>query len=186
MITRAGRLAHAHLADLPAMSSQPLTAELLAAQDAVVLVTDHSVLDYASSPIPLIVDAGSIARNPTRSEGLMPTPGASVLATGGGFDPICGRPAGAGATARVLGGLKFEPACASRVFDGDIRAVLRRRRQGAGIVFHQAALGSVPRSLADPATSISVNVGGTATLFAAARDAGSACRLRFLVQCLRG
>lgn len=40
------------------------------------------------------------------------------------------------------------------------------------IVFHQAALGSVPRSLADPATTIAVNVAGTATLFAAARDAG--------------
>ncbi len=39
-------------------------------------------------------------------------------------------------------------------------------------VFHQAALGSVPRSMADPATSIAVNVAGTANVFAAARDAG--------------
>jgi nucleoside-diphosphate-sugar epimerase len=39
-------------------------------------------------------------------------------------------------------------------------------------VFHQAALGSVPRSMTDPATTIAVNVGGTANVFAAARDAG--------------
>lgn len=41
-------------------------------------------------------------------------------------------------------------------------------------VFHQAALGSVPRSMNDPATSIAVNVSGTANVFAAARDAGVA------------
>jgi UDP-N-acetylglucosamine/UDP-N-acetylgalactosamine 4-epimerase len=40
------------------------------------------------------------------------------------------------------------------------------------LVFHQAALGSVPRSIADPATTIDVNVGGTANLLAAAREAG--------------
>jgi nucleoside-diphosphate-sugar epimerase len=39
-------------------------------------------------------------------------------------------------------------------------------------VFHQAALGSVPRSMEDPATSLDVNLGGTANLFTAARDAG--------------
>jgi nucleoside-diphosphate-sugar epimerase len=37
-------------------------------------------------------------------------------------------------------------------------------------VFHQAALGSVPRSLADPATTFAVNVPGTANVFTAARD----------------
>lgn len=40
-------------------------------------------------------------------------------------------------------------------------------------VFHQAALGSVPRSMQDPATSLAVNVAGTANVFAAARDAGA-------------
>ncbi|MGV8040820.1 MAG: SDR family oxidoreductase [Thermoanaerobaculaceae bacterium] len=40
------------------------------------------------------------------------------------------------------------------------------------VVFHQAALGSVPRSMKDPATSLAVNVSGTANVFAAARDAG--------------
>lgn len=43
---------------------------------------------------------------------------------------------------------------------------------GARYVFHQGAIGSVPRSLADPATTIDVNVRGTATLFAACRSAG--------------
>jgi nucleoside-diphosphate-sugar epimerase len=42
------------------------------------------------------------------------------------------------------------------------------------VVFHQAALGSVPRSMNDPATSFAVNVSGTANVFAAARDAGVA------------
>ena len=40
-----------------------------------------------------------------------------------------------------------------------------------GLVFHQAALGSVPRSMKDPATSIAVNILGTAHVFAAAREA---------------
>jgi nucleoside-diphosphate-sugar epimerase len=50
----------------------------------------------------------------------------------------------------------------------DCRAAVAGRR----VVFHQAALGSVPRSMADPATSLEVNVAGTARLFAEARDAG--------------
>jgi nucleoside-diphosphate-sugar epimerase len=49
----------------------------------------------------------------------------------------------------------------------------REACRDVGVVFHQAALGSVPRSLADPATTIAVNVGGTANVFAAARDAGA-------------
>ncbi|HEX6202802.1 MAG TPA: NAD-dependent epimerase/dehydratase family protein [Thermoanaerobaculia bacterium] len=57
---------------------------------------------------------------------------------------------------------------------GDIRdaAVCREACDGVGFVFHQAALGSVPRSIRDPATTIAVNVGGTANVLAAARDAG--------------
>jgi nucleoside-diphosphate-sugar epimerase len=44
--------------------------------------------------------------------------------------------------------------------------------EGVRFVFHEAALGSVPRSMKDPATTIAVNVGGTANVFSAARDAG--------------
>lgn len=58
--------------------------------------------------------------------------------------------------------------------EGDIRdlATCRQACQGVHLVFHQAALGSVPRSLADPATTFAVNVAGTANVFSAARDAG--------------
>lgn len=58
--------------------------------------------------------------------------------------------------------------------EGDIRdpETCRKALSNIEFVFHQAALGSVPRSLEDPATSISVNVTGTAQVFAAARDAG--------------
>jgi nucleoside-diphosphate-sugar epimerase len=58
--------------------------------------------------------------------------------------------------------------------EGDIRdsETCRRACEGASVVFHQAALGSVPRSMRDPATSLGVNVAGTANVFAAARDAG--------------
>jgi len=57
---------------------------------------------------------------------------------------------------------------------GDIRdaTLCRRCCDGVAIVFHEAARGSVPRSIKDPATTIAVNVAGTANVFAAARDAG--------------
>lgn len=41
---------------------------------------------------------------------------------------------------------------------------------GMDVVFHQAALGSVPRSMKHPAASVAVNVTGTANVFSAARD----------------
>jgi len=41
---------------------------------------------------------------------------------------------------------------------------------GARYVFHLAARGSVPRSMADPVPTIDINVRGTATVFAACRD----------------
>jgi nucleoside-diphosphate-sugar epimerase len=60
------------------------------------------------------------------------------------------------------------------LIEGDIRdrGACQRSCVGAHVVFHQAALGSVPRSLEDPASSIDVNVGGTTNVFMAARDAG--------------
>ncbi len=65
---------------------------------------------------------------------------------------------------------------AVEVVEGDLRdlAACRGACQGMRLVFHQAALGSVPRSLADPATTFAVNLAGTANLLAAARDAGVA------------
>jgi UDP-N-acetylglucosamine/UDP-N-acetylgalactosamine 4-epimerase len=67
--------------------------------------------------------------------------------------------------------------CAGRIefLEGDIRdiAVCQKACEGIDVVFHQAALGSVPRSMKDPATSLAVNVGGTANVLTAARDQGA-------------
>jgi nucleoside-diphosphate-sugar epimerase len=49
---------------------------------------------------------------------------------------------------------------------------LRRAMEGVDGVFHQAALGSVPRSVEDPVTTQQVNADGTLHVFLAARDAG--------------
>jgi UDP-N-acetylglucosamine/UDP-N-acetyl-alpha-D-glucosaminouronate 4-epimerase len=59
---------------------------------------------------------------------------------------------------------------------GDVRdvEVCRNACRGVRWVFHLAALVSVPRSLEDPASTIAVNVTGTANIFAAAREAGVA------------
>ncbi len=48
----------------------------------------------------------------------------------------------------------------------------REACSGAKFVFHQAALGSVPRSLAHPSATLDVNVTGTSSVFEAARDGG--------------
>jgi len=58
--------------------------------------------------------------------------------------------------------------------EGDIRdtKVVNEAVKGAHIVFHEAALGSVPRSVADPVTTHEVNITGTLNVFLAARDAG--------------
>ena len=60
------------------------------------------------------------------------------------------------------------------IVEGDIRSYERAHAavSGCEIVFHQAALPSVPRSIADPLTSNEVNVGGTLNVLLAARDAG--------------
>lgn len=66
--------------------------------------------------------------------------------------------------------------CLDRIelLEGDIRDLETCRRvcEGVGFVLHQAALGSVPRSLEDPLTSHEVNVTGTLNMLLAARDAG--------------
>lgn len=60
------------------------------------------------------------------------------------------------------------------IVEGDIRSYERAHAavRGCEIVFHQAALPSVPRSIQDPLTSNEVNVGGTLNVLLAARDAG--------------
>ncbi len=49
---------------------------------------------------------------------------------------------------------------------------IRSATQGCDYVLHQAALGSVPRSIADPVTTNEVNIRGTLNALIAARDAG--------------
>ena len=60
-----------------------------------------------------------------------------------------------------------------RFIEGDIRDLetCRQAVDGAQHVLHQAALGSVPRSLKDPLTTNAVNVGGQLNMLVAARDA---------------
>ena len=60
------------------------------------------------------------------------------------------------------------------LIEGDIRNLNDCRKASAGkdVVLHQAALGSVPRSIIDPITSNEVNVTGFLNMLVAARDAG--------------
>lgn len=61
-----------------------------------------------------------------------------------------------------------------RFIEGDIRNLADCAKAAAGVqyVLHQAALGSVPRSVKDPITSNDVNVSGFLNMITAARDAG--------------
>lgn len=58
--------------------------------------------------------------------------------------------------------------------EGDIcdKAVVTRACKGANAILHEAALGSVPRSLEQPAEVFRVNVSGFASIFHAAAQAG--------------
>ncbi len=59
--------------------------------------------------------------------------------------------------------------------EGDIRSLAdcRRACEGARYVLHQAALGSVPRSIKDPLSTNNSNVTGFLNVMVAARDAGA-------------
>lgn len=60
------------------------------------------------------------------------------------------------------------------LIEGDIRNIddCRKAVEGAYYVLHEAALGSVPRSIKDPITSNDVNVSGFLNMLTASRDAG--------------
>ncbi len=60
------------------------------------------------------------------------------------------------------------------LIEGDIRNYTDCERAAAGvdIVLHQAALGSVPRSIKDPMATTDVNVGGFVKMLHAAKEAG--------------
>lgn len=61
-----------------------------------------------------------------------------------------------------------------RLIEGDIRdpETCLKAVKGIDVVLHQAALGSVPRSIADPATTNAVNIDGFLNMIIATRDAG--------------
>jgi len=61
-----------------------------------------------------------------------------------------------------------------RFMEGDIRSLdtCREACRGVERVLHQAALGSVPRSIDDPIASVESNVNGFLNMLVAARDAG--------------
>ncbi len=60
------------------------------------------------------------------------------------------------------------------IVEGDLRSYERVHTavRGIDVVFHQGALGSVPRSVQDPLTTTAVNVEGTLNVLLAARDEG--------------
>ena len=60
------------------------------------------------------------------------------------------------------------------IIEGDIRKLedCLKATKGVDYVLHQAALGSVPRSIKDPITSNDVNVGGFLNMLVACRDNG--------------
>jgi UDP-N-acetylglucosamine 4-epimerase len=63
-----------------------------------------------------------------------------------------------------------------RFVEGDIRdlSACREATRDVDVVLHEAALGSVPRSIADPVSTNAVNVDGFDNMLVASRDAGVA------------
>ena len=63
---------------------------------------------------------------------------------------------------------------AFKLIEGDIRNYddCLKAVENIDIVFHEAALGSVPRSIKDPITSTDVNIGGFVKLLFAAKESG--------------
>jgi len=60
------------------------------------------------------------------------------------------------------------------LMEGDIRKLedCKKATENVDFVLHQAALGSVPRSIADPITTNDVNISGFLNMLVASRDAG--------------
>lgn len=58
--------------------------------------------------------------------------------------------------------------------EGDIRDydTCRKAVESVDVVLHQAAMGSVPRSIADPVTTNDVNIGGFVNMLTATKEAG--------------
>src|SRR5262245_59706483 len=109
---------------------------------------------------------------------------ARYLVTGGaGFigSNLVAALAAAGESVRVLDNLStgrwahldgIEAQSRVERIEGDIRdaAAVAAAAKGVEVIFHQAALGSVPRSIERPVESDAVNVGGTVNVLNVARQ----------------
>ena len=114
----------------------------------------------------------------------MASSGSTVLVTGGaGFigSHLAERLCGDGHRVRVLDNFATGRrenlsgfAGEIELIEGDIRSYERAHNavRGCELVFHQAALPSVPRSIQDPLTSNEANVTGTLNILLASRDEG--------------
>jgi UDP-N-acetylglucosamine 4-epimerase len=69
---------------------------------------------------------------------------------------------------------KFNVDANFKLIEGDIRNYedCLKAVDGIDFVFHEAALGSVPRSIKDPVTSTDVNIGGFVKMLFAAKESG--------------
>ncbi|HEX7845160.1 MAG TPA: SDR family oxidoreductase [Chitinophagaceae bacterium] len=69
---------------------------------------------------------------------------------------------------------EFEQSNKFEFLEGDIRSYVACQKacEGIDLISHQAALGSVPRSINDPLTTNEVNITGTLNIFTAAKEAG--------------
>lgn len=88
-----------------------------------------------------------------------------------GYEVICLDNFSTGKTENIL---PFTSHPAFRLQVGDIRNMedCRQACEGVDYVLHEAALGSVPRSVKDPVTTNDINIGGFLNMLVAARDAG--------------
>jgi len=78
------------------------------------------------------------------------------------------------ATGKLENIAEFKNNTSFQFIEGDIRSLAdcQKASDGVKFVFHQAALGSVPRSVKDPITTNEVNISGFLNMITAARDAG--------------
>lgn len=87
-----------------------------------------------------------------------------------GYEVVCLDNFSTGKTENIL---PFTSHPAFRLQVGDIRNMedCRQACEGVDYVLHEAALGSVPRSVKDPVTTNDINIGGFVNMLVAARDA---------------
>jgi UDP-glucose 4-epimerase len=142
----------------------------------------HKAAILAEPPVRRPLRKGTADEGLDAREGCKEGPEMRALVTGGaGFvgSHVVDRLLAEGAEVRVLDDFSTgrrqnlkHAASAVEVLEGDVRDadLVRRAAHGCEVILHQAALPSVPRSIADPMASHQVNVTGTLNVLIAARD----------------